>query len=107
MSVAFVFPGPGAQRRGMGRDLFAKYPNYVQQADDVLGYSLRSLCREGPDAQLNSTQFTQPALYVFNTLHLLEEQRTHAARGRVRRQPLDERPCPAVPCGSAFTGLSA
>ena len=35
---AVVFPGQGAQRRGMGVDLFERYPRLVEQADAVLGF---------------------------------------------------------------------
>jgi trans-AT polyketide synthase/acyltransferase/oxidoreductase domain-containing protein len=45
MSVV-MFPGQGSQKLGMGDDLFSKYPDIVQEANDVLGYSIESLCLE-------------------------------------------------------------
>lgn len=67
-----VFPGQGAQFVGMGAPLFDRYEYHLQLADEVLGYSLKSLCLDDPEQQLASTQFTQPALYVVNILHYLD-----------------------------------
>ncbi len=68
---AFMFPGQGAQRIGMGAELFAAFPDLVRQADAVLGYSIAELCQEGPLERLTQTQFTQPALFVVNSLAYL------------------------------------
>ncbi len=65
--IAFVFPGQGSQIVGMGKDIAELSPaarEVFEQADEVLGYSLSRLCFEGPEADLNDTAFTQPALYV-------------------------------------------
>ncbi|MEI5130814.1 acyltransferase domain-containing protein, partial [Streptomyces libani] len=61
---AVVFPGQGAQRRGMGRELFDAYPELAEEASEVLGYSLRTLCLDDPHRQLGRTEYTQPALFV-------------------------------------------
>jgi trans-AT polyketide synthase/acyltransferase/oxidoreductase domain-containing protein len=66
--VAVLFPGQGAQKKGMGQDLFPHYPELVRRADEILGYSIERLCLEDPDKQLNLTQYTQPALYVVSAL---------------------------------------
>jgi trans-AT polyketide synthase/acyltransferase/oxidoreductase domain-containing protein len=66
--VVVVFPGQGAQAKGMGRDLFAAYREQTAAADAVLGYSIETLCLKDPEDQLNQTQYTQPALYVVNAL---------------------------------------
>ena len=71
MSLAFLFPGQGSQSVGMGADLFERFPDLVREADKLLGYSLRSLCLEDPDAKLGRTEYTQPALYVVSYLHAL------------------------------------
>lgn len=63
--LAFVFPGQGSQQIGMLSDLAADYPSIQQtfdQASEVLGYDLWSLIENGPEADLNSTDKTQPAL---------------------------------------------
>ncbi|WP_431822733.1 ACP S-malonyltransferase [Burkholderia sp. F1] len=65
---AILFPGQGAQFRGMGKDLFAQYRSLTETASDLLGYSIARLCTEDPDDTLRLTQYTQPALYVVNAL---------------------------------------
>ncbi|MFD9093341.1 ACP S-malonyltransferase [Streptomyces collinus] len=72
MRSVYVFPGQGSQHKGMGAGLFEKFPELVAQADDVLGYSIEDLCLRDPDRVLSRTQYTQPALYVVNSLTYLE-----------------------------------
>lgn len=70
-----MFPGQGSQSRGMGKELFDRIGMFRQleaEIDGILGYSLRQLCLEGPDARLRDTQYTQPCLYVVNALHFLD-----------------------------------
>jgi [acyl-carrier-protein] S-malonyltransferase len=65
MSVAFVFPGQGAQYVGMGHDLYETYPEarrVFDEADEILGFPLSRLCFEGPAEMLNDTINTQPAI---------------------------------------------
>lgn len=70
--ATFMFPGQGAQRKGIGEQLFDKFPQQVQQANDILGYSIQELCLFDTQGQLNNTQYTQPALYVVEALSYLE-----------------------------------
>lgn len=66
-TTAIVFPGQGSQTVGMGRELAAYYPiakETLEEADSILGFGLSSLMRDGPEADLNDTINTQPALYV-------------------------------------------
>ncbi|RYZ39530.1 MAG: acyltransferase domain-containing protein, partial [Myxococcaceae bacterium] len=72
--VTFVFPGQGAQKKGMGKVLFDAFPEQVRIADEVLGYSIRTLCELDPERQLAQTQFTQPALYVVGALAWMKRQ---------------------------------
>lgn len=72
---AVVFPGQGAQYRGMGRDLFDEFSELTDRADQVLGYSIKALCLQDEGRQLSNTKYTQPALYVVNLLHYLKYQR--------------------------------
>src|SRR6056297_617153 len=65
MSLAFVFPGQGAQVIGMGRDLAEAYPSaraVIDEVDDALGESLSGLIWEGDQETLTLTQNAQPAL---------------------------------------------
>lgn len=78
--IAYIFPGQGAQKKGMGQGLFERFPDLVRQADALLGYSIRELCVEDPRRQLDQTLYTQPALYVVNALTYLSE-RASAVRG--------------------------
>lgn len=68
MSHVYMFPGQGAQFRGMGKELFDLFPERVEEADAVLGYSVRELCLKDTQSVLNRTDYTQPALYVVNAL---------------------------------------
>jgi [acyl-carrier-protein] S-malonyltransferase len=65
MSLAFVFPGQGSQSVGMLAALAAAEPVVSETFDEasaVLGYDLWALCQQGPDAELSSTEKTQPAM---------------------------------------------
>src|SRR5262249_33257796 len=73
MTRISIFPGQGSQAKGMGAELFRKFPDLVSQADAELGYSIERLCLEDPDKQLNNTAFTQPALYVVDCLAHLNQ----------------------------------
>ena len=65
MAYAVLFPGQGSQHVGMGADIFAAQPELlVDAADEVLGWSLRDLCAEGPEEELRRTERAQPALYA-------------------------------------------
>lgn len=68
----YMFPGQGSQKKGMGEALFRKYRRYLNRADEVLGYSLESICLDDPHGQLSDTLYTQPALYVVNCLSYLK-----------------------------------
>ncbi|MDR3416516.1 MAG: ACP S-malonyltransferase [Nevskia sp.] len=65
---ALLFPGQGAQFKGMGKDLFPLYREQAELASSVLGYCIETLCLEDPDDLLRLTQYTQPALFVVNAL---------------------------------------
>lgn len=72
--IAFIFPGQGAQLVGMGADVAAASPRAAQvyqQANDVLGFDLRSACFAGPAEALEATDVQQPAILV-TSIALLE-----------------------------------
>ena len=65
MSIAFVFPGQGAQTIGMGRELAEAYPAaraVFEEVDAALGESLSALIWEGDIGALTLTENAQPAL---------------------------------------------
>jgi [acyl-carrier-protein] S-malonyltransferase len=63
--IAYIFPGQGSQKVGMGKDLYEKFDSVkavFQEADEVLGVPLTKLCFEGPEEELRKTINAQPAL---------------------------------------------
>ena len=64
-STAYLFPGQGSQHVGMAADVVDQYPAaraVFEEADDLLGFSLSSLCFAGPEDLLTDTINAQPAL---------------------------------------------
>ncbi len=65
--IAFLFPGQGAQKVGMAKEICQELPAakaLFDSAADILGYDLADICFNGPDEKLHSTVVGQPALYV-------------------------------------------
>jgi [acyl-carrier-protein] S-malonyltransferase len=63
--IAFIFPGQGAHKVGMGKALADAYPicrETFEEADAALGEPLSRVIFEGPEDQLTLTENTQPAI---------------------------------------------
>ncbi len=68
--LAFVFPGQGSQKVGMGRDLAERFPEAREVFDEVdaaLGEKLSTMCFEGPEEALKLTANTQPSILTVSS----------------------------------------
>ena len=82
--IAFVFPGQGAQKVGMGKALADAFPicrDTFAEADAALGERLSALCFEGPEDRLLLTENTQPAILATSVAacRLVEDRGVRAA----------------------------
>lgn len=64
---SFVFPGQGAQFKGMGKDLYDQFEwakELFHQADGILGFNIHDIMFNGSDDDLRRTDITQPAVFI-------------------------------------------
>ena len=74
MNKSYVFPGQGAQKPGMGKDLYesnAKAKELFDKAIGILGYSITDIMFEGTDEDLKQTKVTQPAVFLHSVITAL------------------------------------
>jgi [acyl-carrier-protein] S-malonyltransferase len=68
---AYVFPGQGAQFKGMGEDLYEKSSlarKMFEKADSILGFGITDLMFSGSEEDLKQTRVTQPAVFLHSTV---------------------------------------
>jgi [acyl-carrier-protein] S-malonyltransferase len=68
--IAFLYPGQGSQKAGMGKDLLESapelYDRYLDAADAAAALEIRKLSLEGPQDALTETDVAQPALFALS-----------------------------------------
>lgn len=77
MKTLFMFPGQGAQQVGMGKEIAGQIPQIAQlyeRAGDIVGYDLADICFNGPEEKLNTTEISQPAIFVTSVALLMALQ---------------------------------
>lgn len=68
MGTAFIFPGQGCQKEGMGKDLYTIYPKAKElfdRADNFLGWKISDIMFNGTEEQLRETKNTQPSVFIY------------------------------------------
>jgi [acyl-carrier-protein] S-malonyltransferase len=83
MKTAFLFPGQGSQKVGMGADWAEAFPaarEVFEQADDALGFAISEMCWHGPEEDLQLTSTTQPAILTASiAVHRVLVEQGHSA----------------------------
>lgn len=77
MSKAYVFPGQGAQFSGMGKELYENFgtaKEYIDSANDILGFDIKSIMFTGSDEELKQTKVTQPAIFIHSVVAALTSE---------------------------------
>lgn len=68
---AYIFPGQGAQFKGMGLDLYINSPmakDLFEQANEILGFRITDIMFEGTAEELQQTKVTQPAIFLHSVI---------------------------------------
>lgn len=79
--IAFVFPGQGSQKVGMGLDLYQNSPaarEVFEECDRALDFPLSQLCFQGPEEELRQTIHAQPAIVATSVACLRAAAELHS-----------------------------
>jgi len=82
MKIAYVFPGQGAQKPGMGKELYENSPKakeLFEKANEILGYRITDIMFDGTEEELKQTRVTQPAVFLHSVITALCLEDYHPA----------------------------